>query len=198
MVSRNVYYNLGNAHFKLGNVAAAILFYERALRLAPQDEDIIYNLSIAEGLITDKIEPIEPFFLATRWEAIATSFSSTFWAILFLSLLTLSAVLLVFFFVGKNPRLKQLGLLGGLLVLFSAFIVFLLAMKNTTVLEREEAIVFASSVYVKSEPGLNATDQFVIHAGLKVAVEGEEGDWVRIRIADGNSGWLPAQSIERI
>ena len=162
------------------------------------DEDIKYNLEIANGFITDKIEPIEKVFFVEWWESISASFSTSFWAIIFLSLLGLMVTLFAFFFMAINPKIRQLGLLGGGSVMAGALIVMMLANTSAAMMQREEAIVFASSVNVKSEPGLNGTDQFVIHAGIKVSIEDVEGDWIRIRIADGNSGWLLGQSIERI
>ncbi len=198
MVSKELFYNLGNAHFKLGNVPASILFYERALRIDPMDEDIQYNLKIANTLITDKIEPVERVFFVKWWHNLAVSLSCTFWAIVFLALLTLSATLLTFFFVAKNSKIKQLGLLGGTVVITSAIVVLLLGRTNSTETLKHEAIVFSPSVNVKSEPGLNGIDQFVIHSGLKVEVMDTDGDWSRIRLADGNSGWLQSQSMEEI
>ncbi|NQV53248.1 MAG: tetratricopeptide repeat protein [Flavobacteriales bacterium] len=198
MVSKELFYNLGNAHFKLGNVPASILFYERALRLDPMDEDIQYNLKITNSLITDKIEPVERVFFIEWWHNLAVSLSCTFWAIMFLALLALSATLLTFFFLAKNPKIKQLGLLGGGIVMASAIVVLLLGRTNGTETRKHEAIVFSPSVNVKSEPGLNGVDQFVIHSGIKVEVMDTDGDWSRIRLADGNSGWLQSQSMEEI
>ena len=56
--SRDLLYNAGNAFFKSGDNASAILFYERAKLLAPADEDIDYNLQIARSRITDRIESV--------------------------------------------------------------------------------------------------------------------------------------------
>jgi tetratricopeptide (TPR) repeat protein len=53
-----VYYNLGNCYYKLNNLNKAIINYERALKLAPQDEDIQHNLAIANTKVVDKIQPV--------------------------------------------------------------------------------------------------------------------------------------------
>lgn len=198
MVSSELFYNLGNTYFRKGNVPASILFYERALRLDPTDEDIRYNLEIARGYITDKIEPIEEVFFVGAWNGFATKFSDDTWAAIGIALLFVMAGLLTAFFVGKNRKVKQLGLLGGLMVLIGAGVIFSLALRAESILNEPAAIVFAPSVKVKSEPGLKGADRFVIHEGLKVEVLGEEGDWTRIKLADGNSGWLQSASIERI
>ena len=62
----------------------------------------------------------------------------------------------------------------------------------------ENAIVFVPTVTAKSAPENRGTDLFVIHEGLKVQIKERVGDWIRIRIPDGNEAWLPANSVERI
>ena len=57
--SSDVYYNLGNAHFKMGHLAPAILNYERAKKLAPSDDDIDFNLRIANLRVVDRVEPLQ-------------------------------------------------------------------------------------------------------------------------------------------
>lgn len=198
MVSKELFYNLGNAHFKLGNIPASILFFERAKRLDPTDEDTQYNLQIANSLITDKIEAVERVFFVDWWYNVAVSFSCTFWALLFLGFLSLMVTLFTIFFLARNPKVRQLGLLGGVAVMLGAVIILTLGRTNSAETLKKQAIIFAPSVNVKSEPGLNGVDQFVIHSGLKVDVMARDGDWSRIRLADGNSGWLQSQSMEEI
>ena len=62
-----LYYNLGNSYFKSNNLPAAILNYERAKRLAPNDEDITFNLKLANLKTLDKTEPIPPLFFKVCW-----------------------------------------------------------------------------------------------------------------------------------
>ena len=57
--SDKLYYNLANAYFKVGRYGKAILYYNRALRLAPGDADIRYNLDVANTFTKDKIAAID-------------------------------------------------------------------------------------------------------------------------------------------
>lgn len=66
------------------------------------------------------------------------------------------------------------------------------------ILYKKEAIVFAQTISVKSEPNEKGTDQFILHEGVKVEIFGEEENWLRIKIRDGNTGWIQRQSIEQI
>ena len=64
--SMKLYYNLANAYFKTGAMGKAILYYNRALRIAPSQEDIRHNLALAEAQTKDRIAVI-PEFLLNRW-----------------------------------------------------------------------------------------------------------------------------------
>ena len=80
--SAQLYLNLGNAYFKRGMNGRAILNYRKALRLAPGDEDIRYNLSIAEARTQDRIESV-PVFFVKRWiVSLGRSVGSNTWAVL--------------------------------------------------------------------------------------------------------------------
>ena len=66
MESATIYYNLGNCYYKQGEVAKAILNYERALLLHPGDSDAKYNLAMAQKSTVDNIKVLPEFFLV-RW-----------------------------------------------------------------------------------------------------------------------------------
>ena len=90
--SAQLYYNLGNAYFNINNLPAAILNYERARVLDPGDEDIKFNLSIANSMIPDKIEVVPEIFYVRWWKALRNSISLHTWTIAGL----LSFALLIF------------------------------------------------------------------------------------------------------
>ncbi len=69
----SLYYNLGNAHYRLGNVGFAILYYEKALKLSPSDEDAKHNLAIAKLNIKDKVDELPQFFIFNIWEGLLAS-----------------------------------------------------------------------------------------------------------------------------
>jgi SH3-like domain-containing protein len=50
----------------------------------------------------------------------------------------------------------------------------------------------------KSSPDSSGTDLFVLHEGTKVEIEDEVGEWLEIRLSDGNKGWIPANCLEII
>ena len=197
--SMKLYYNLANAYFKSGNIGKAILYYNKALRIAPSQEDIRHNLAIAEAQTKDRIAVVPEFFL-NRWlRTMRNSMSCTAWSIL--SLVFFGALLsfAVLFLLASRIRWRKLGFYGALcsLIMFVAFTSFALSSRND-MLQHDEAIVMGTAVSVKSSPDNSATDLFVLHEGTKVKLLGEVDEWCEIVIADGKKGWTERKNIEEI
>jgi tetratricopeptide (TPR) repeat protein len=189
--SVDVYYNLGNAYFKSNKFPWAILNYERASKLAPNDEDIIFNLQLANTFVVDKIEIIPEFFLNTWANSFNMFFSSNEWALL--SLLTFIsglALFLIFFLSGKVLARKISFWLGAVLIIGSLW-TFNISRKQKWMIQNEpNAIVITPSVVVKSAPSETGTELFLIHEGLKIKVIDNRGNWRQIKLSNGSKGWV--------
>lgn len=197
--SAMVYYNLGNAYYKVGKVAPAILNYERALLLNPGDSDTRFNLQVARQKTVDKIEPIGEFFL-TRWiGTVEDVYSADGWAKWGVASFLLFIGCLVLFFFSKWIRLKKIGFFAGICFLLISLVANLFAdSQQDKLLHRADAIVFASTVTVKSSPDASGTDLFILHEGTKVTIKSTLGEWSEIQLEDGNVGWMPSKEIQQI
>ena len=91
--SVEVYYNLGNSYFKLNKLPEAILNYEKAKKINPGDEDIVFNIKVANSKIVDKIEVLPELFYIRYWKAVKNVFSVDQWAKLVLVLFSLFFVM---------------------------------------------------------------------------------------------------------
>lgn len=197
--SAAVYYNLGNAYYKAGRIAPAILNYERSLLLNPGDGDTRFNLEMARGRTVDKIEPIGDFFLVKWFKAVKNLGSVDSWARLGIVCFLLLIVCLVIFFFSRWVRLKKVGFyVGILMILLIIFANVFASHQKSELVNRSRAIVFAPTVTVKSSPDASGTDLFVLHEGTDVDVKSTLGEWSEIVLEDGNVGWLPSADIETI
>ncbi len=196
--SAELYYNYGNSFFKSGNIPASILFYERALRLEPTYIDARHNLKIANSFIVDNIEPIDRLIIVSWWSKLASRKSSSFWAWFVILFISLACAGIASYLTSIQTILKQVGFFAAITSFLLVVFGFFLAKTSENLLSEPYAVVLAPSVSVKSEPDLKATVRFVIHEGLKAKVLESEDEWTRIILADGNSGWIPTQSIEEI
>lgn len=198
-VAPEVYFNLGNAYYKTGNVAAAVLNYERARRLRPSDADIAYNLRMANLTTIDKIEPVPQLFYEKWWEDFVYEGSINTRAliavILFWGALLIAAVYL---FTNSVIIKKATFFLTLMLVLAGSFTCYLTYLQNRHLNDHRAAIIFAASAYAKSSPDEKSANLFLLHAGTRIEVLDELKGWKKVRIANGNEGWIASDAIEII
>ncbi len=197
--SAKLYYNLGNAHFKEGHIGAAVLNYERALRLDPANEDIRHNLRIARLQTRDRIEPLPEFFLYEWLRAVRQTLSGTAWSVL--ALLFLAAMLAagLLYLLARRLSLRKAGFYTtlALLLCFAVSLGFAIVDRREA-LQRDAAIVMHHTVAVKSSPQPSATDLFLLHEGTRVEIDAQHEGWCEVRIADGKKGWMEASKLEII
>ncbi|RLD35637.1 MAG: hypothetical protein DRI73_02205 [Bacteroidetes bacterium] len=198
-VAPELYYNLGNAYFKSHKMTFALLNYERAKLLDPGNEDIDYNLELARSFVIDKTETVPEFFLTQWHNSMVNMFSGDVWAVIsMVSFVFLLLVLSVYLYTRKYS-VKKLSFWIGVLLLYITVSSFVFALNDRQrVLHPGTALVSASSVTVESSPDESGTDLFLIHEGTKVLIKERIGDWTRIRLSDGKTGWVPSGSIIEI
>jgi tetratricopeptide (TPR) repeat protein len=192
-----LYYNLGNARFKQGELAQAILNYERALRLEPNHKDAQYNLAFAQSKITDNIVE-QDFFLSAWARTVRNSLREQTWLVLSISLFILGLIGILLFLLGREPWLRKTASHVAWLALLFSLIAGLNAgsLHNRDTL-RNEAIITQGVVNAKSSPDRSGTDLFTLHEGTKVTIREALGDWVNVRVGS-NEGWIRASFLERI
>ena len=197
--SEALLFNLGNAYYKQAKLPQAILNFERALLLDPDDKDIVYNLDLANSQTADRIVPVGQFFLNAWVKGLINKGSSDFWAWLaILSFAFCLAMIGVYVYLA-NPLLKRTSFYSAIVLLLIVVlsITFSSSLKKQ-ITNRNQGIVFSSSVSVKSSPDMTGTDLFVIHEGTKVKILEKLGAWSKVQLKDGSEGWLQQQTIEII
>ena len=194
-----LYYNLANSYYRIGKLGYAILNYERALKLSPTDEDAKHNIAFANLSTIDRIQPLPKFFIFDIWEAILGMFSVNGWSYLAYFLYIILLMFIAYYFFVKTIFQQKVILFSGLGVLIIlALTVSLLVVKVNREKTEKSGVVVVQSVTVKTSPDIKSTDTFIIHEGLKVKLEEELDDWLKIRLADGKVGWLLAENVEEI
>jgi tetratricopeptide (TPR) repeat protein len=197
--SGTLYYNLGNAYFKLGNIPKAILNYERGARLLPDDEDLKFNLEMARLMTIDKVEPLPRLFVWDYWDGIKGWFSPdgilwTAWAAYVLVFSALSLVV-----ISASYAMRKSALVAAAASGLAFLILLVIAVGRFSDLSREDmAIVVSELVNVKNSPDVKSTDAFVLHGGSKVQVTDRVGEWIEIRLSDGKVGWMESGAVEGI
>lgn len=197
--SASLYYNLGNAFYRTGDIPSALLYYEKAHKLDPGDEDIIFNIQVANLRTTDKMEAVPEFFIFRWWRGFILLFSLNTLAVLSIIFFILGCSSLIFYLFAGSVSLKKATFFPGVFLLLFAFTTLFMANRQAHYFSlQREAIIFSGSVTAKSEPHDVSKAVFVIHSGSKVDITGKEGDWMRIRLPNGNSGWIRSSAVREI
>ncbi len=194
-----VNYNIGNAYYKLNQIPQSILYYQRALKYQPANEDLIYNLSLANERIVDKIETLPRTKLNRWWREFKYGVGPDGWGYIALAWSLISALLLFVFFYSRRLGIKRLGFYGGILALALMILSTVFAQsanefRNT----HNSGVIFADKVDVKGEPREESTIVFVLHAGTVVQLVQQVENWYEVELASGNRGWMKASELEEI
>ena len=200
LMSKELYYNLGNAYFKTGEMAQSILWYERALKLDPSDADIRHNLEYARSLTQDRIEEVPEIFFEQWGHAMCYLLPSNTWAVLCLVFLAAAVAMALLFLLGSTAGRRRVGFFVGIACLLLAFLGWDFAQwQRQEALAQDRAIVMRPVSSVKSSPSAeSAKDLFILHEGTRVKILDNVGSYTNIELGDGRQGWIPAGDIEVI
>ena len=197
--SADLYYNLGNSYYRLKNIPKAILNYERAKLLAPDDEDINFNLNLVNSYIVDKVNLLPEFIVFTWFKKLTNSLSVNQWSIFGLSFFALSLIFILFFLFSGVAGWRRFFLWFGAFFLIISIGTTLIALKaRSEIVNNHSAIVTASVTTAKSSPDDASTDLFIIHEGTKILINEELDDWSEIKLLDGSVGWIKTKDYENI
>lgn len=189
--SANLYYNLGNCYYKMGNITSAILYYEKAKKIDPSDDDITYNLKIAQSAIVDKIEEVPTFFLVTWWQAFLNSFNVNEWGAFSIILLFICFLLLALNLIIQNSSIKASFYLTSLVAFcISLLSIFFAFSQKHKITQSTKAVIFSPSVTAYSTPETSGTKLFVIHEGLTIEITSTNNQWIEVKLPNGTKGWI--------
>lgn len=194
--SASLYYNLGNTYYKLRNYPMSIYYYEKSLKLEPNNEDTKHNIEIAKMFLTDKIEAVPELFIKTWWNRLGNSFSINTWAVITLALVGITLACIFFYVTARTKGMKKSMFFLGLLMVIFMFCSFSISFKKYNYINtHNEGIIITPTITVKSSPSSSSVDLFVLHEGAKVRVLDETDGWEKIKIANGSIGWLPTSAV---
>ncbi|PKL82971.1 MAG: hypothetical protein CVV24_07290 [Ignavibacteriae bacterium HGW-Ignavibacteriae-3] len=185
-----LFYNLGNAYFKTGQLGHAIYSYEKGLKLEPNDEDLAYNLKIANARTVDKITELPKLFIVSWWEGLVTSLNVTGWSLTVVIVFWILLLSIAVYFLSRRNNLQKFAFMSAsiFLALFIFTAVLLFARVNREAVTNY-GVLLAPTYTVKLSPDIKSNDAFVIHEGIKFAVEDYVNEWAKIRLIDGKVGW---------
>jgi tetratricopeptide (TPR) repeat protein len=195
VISADLYYNLGVTYFRQGHLGHAIWAFERALVVAPDDEDARFNLTQARKLADqrahDKLEGSEREPL---WVRVVTHFGPSTEVWLFCGLyLGCFALLFLRRSMAHDARLAVTT--GAAMLGTGALVAGLLVVGRANLDRVPAAIVLPDRVAVKEGADGNFRTSFEVHGGLRVQVLERDQDWVRVRLSNGLEGFVHGEDL---
>jgi tetratricopeptide (TPR) repeat protein len=180
-----LFYNIGNAYLKAGDLGRAILWYERARAMAPNDPDLNFNLAHADTLVKDKKErDINVMEVLFFWDRLVSN-----------KTIQISAIFSCFvFFAWAGIRVvKKQHIFSGLGMILLSILVLLSIVVSINYTSRflgREAVIIKEEVAVRSGMTDTATELFALHAGSRVRVEEKRNGYLKIVFSKGRVGWV--------
>jgi tetratricopeptide (TPR) repeat protein len=197
--SAAVYFNMGNASYKLGEIPSAILYYEKAHKLAPGDDDINFNIRFANLKTTDKIDEIPEFFLSSWWRKFILGLSLSTLSVLSVVFVIAASVILILYFFSNSVSVKKLSFYASVTLFSLGLLTLFVSGRQASYFDdHKQAIIFNPAVSVKNGPLDNSGTLFILHEGTRVDVLENDGSWTKIRLANGNQGWIKGNDVKEI
>ncbi len=197
--SAEVYFNLGNAYYKINAIGPAIYNFEKALLLDPENADVLNNLKFANQMKIDAIESTEAVSLESNLVSFINKLSVDEWAYFSIVIVLFTILMVILYFyaqtAGKKRLFFVLSILGVLMAIASIASAFY---AKNSVNDQQFAIVFTEEFTTREEPKENATASFTLHEGTKVEVTEEFNNWALIQLANGNKAWIPLDKIKKL
>lgn len=197
--SAALFYNMGNVYYRQDKIGLAILYYEKALKLAPRDAAVRSNLALAQNRQVDEIQALPAFFLDRWQQSLQSIFSSNTWSILGLLLLWSGVGGLVFWLLaGERTQRKRGFIIGATLLILSIIPFYLSAGRASFERNPGTAILLEAEYGLRTAPEEESTVILPLHEGVKVAIIDRIGEWMKVQLQDGAQGWLPEEALGMI
>ena len=196
--SAELYYNLGNAFYKLNNIPESNFFYEKARSISPTDEDILVNLSYAQNLRIDKIEKL-PITQTQNFKInILNLLSEKGWSVLLIILAWIACVSFVLYLSVNNSGNKRIFFTQFIILMIGLIVVSTINYEKKNLNNEKFAIIYDKEIEVWSEPNKISELKFLLHEGTKVKQVDTIQDWVNIQLENGTLGWIQSSSIKTL
>ncbi|NOX96750.1 MAG: hypothetical protein GXO98_01540 [Nitrospirae bacterium] len=193
-----LFYNIGNAYFRRGELGKAILYYKRAEKLIPADSNLRQNLKYARARRRDKIEEkTERRFLETLffWHYDLSLKTKFLFFVIFFDTFWILAIITLF--IKRNLPLKA-GIYGtGLL---AAALLFSLCLDFSFQQRLKEGVIISAEVVARKGDGESYQPSFKepLHEGTEFILLEKRSGWQHIRLPDGRQCWIPERDAESI
>ena len=197
-ISFELFFNAGNAAYQNKIVGKSILYYEKAKKLDPSNQDVIHNLQLLNRLVLDKNPSAEKSKAYDRIMSVLSR-SPNYWSWGAILTIFIGFACLLLYKLSIGRRNKKIGFfLGVFSILLSVICILLATVQYNYMNTKSNGIVLGSSVSLKNAPNSDAKTAFILHEGAKFEVKAAVIDWYEVIYSDGKIGWIASDQVELI
>jgi tetratricopeptide (TPR) repeat protein len=197
--SAEVYYNLGNAYYKMGKIAPSVYNLQKALLLDPNYKDAKINLGYAQKMAIDNIKEVPKVGFTKMLYNLTGTYHYNTWGWIAVGFAFGFLLMFVGYYFAGTTLIKRIFFVGMFVTLLIIVVSIISAVFVKSVTSKERpAVVYAEVIAVKAEPTQNAEDAFVLHEGTTVYVTEEVDRWKKIELADDSVGWIESSAIKEV
>ena len=198
--SSELYFNIGNAYYRLNDIANSILYYEKSLKLDSSDNDVINNLNMVKNALIDDIAVVPTSFFDEQLNKISNLFDYSLWGIVLISLSFIFLLLFIIYFFSNKPIIKRTAFTS---LFFIIMIIALTAWISINAYEKNHlekyAIIFSTKIEIKADPNERSENLLTLHLGTKVRIiDNFNDEWLKIKLVNGQEGWIKNNQIKII
>lgn len=195
--SAELYFNMANAYYKRDEIGPSIYYYEKALLLKPNDPEILNNLGYAQNMRLDAIDKVPESAMTRFYNSVVGKFSFDQWAHFAVAMILLFVLAYLAYYLLRIAIQKRISFIISMFALLLCLVGITFAyLQYNAFTSNNPAIIFDREVVITSEPNKSSERIFTLHEGTKVNIEEELNDWMKIKIADGQTGWLPKETLK--
>ncbi len=190
------YYNLGNATLRSGQKGLALVYYERALKANPRDQDARWNIQILKASLVDRIEEAQPNVILEPLKNMLDQIKVDELAMVFsaaLGILALSMALRATFSSAKGFFAVMRGMAVVCLLVSGVFFAW-----KVWLTKDPRAVVLEKEITARYGPSDQESKALLLHEGALGKIIDESGDWIYLQLANKNTGWVRKSACEII
>ena len=198
--SSELYFNIGNAYYRLNDIANSILYYEKSLKIDSSDNDVINNLNMVKNALIDDIAVVPTSFFDEQLNKISNLLDYSLWGLVLISLSFIFLLLFIIYFFSNKPIIKRTAFTS---LFFIIMIIALTALISINAYEKNHlekyAIIFSTKIEIKADPNERSENLLTLHLGTKVRIiDNFNDEWLKVKLVNGQEGWIKNNQIKII
>ena len=198
--SPELYFNIGNAYYRLNDIANSILYYEKSLKLDSSDNEVINNLNMVKNTLIDDIAVVPQSFFDEQLNKTSNLLSYSSWGIALILFAFMFLLFFLIYFFSKTTIVKKTAFASLFIIIITILITVRISLNayEKNYLEKY-AIIFSNKIEIKADPNERSKNLLTLHLGTKVRIINNFSDqWVKIKLVNGQEGWIKNNQIKII